>query len=174
MLGNGRDCVVKWGLRISSAIILAGVLSCVYWLALDRALPLIVYGGHVIRYDRLSDHSWVMVVRWRGELRRRCGGVSKRWLVNGFRLPLDDFPYPAEPESQPLGAFQWEVPVHVPAYFVTTGHSKGIYRVQLFHACNRLQELVFPIADELPDVAFDIPRQEPVLSSQTRRPPRTP
>jgi hypothetical protein len=168
-----RDCLVKWGLRICSAIILGGVLACVYWLALDRSLPLAVHGGEVIRYNRMPDHSWVMVVRWRGELRRRCGGLSRRWLVDGFRLPLDDFPFPAEPETQPLGPFQWEVPVHVPAYFVATGHNSGIYRVQFFHACNALQELIFPIYNDPPDVPFTIPHEEPVPPPHSARPPRT-
>jgi DsbC/DsbD-like thiol-disulfide interchange protein len=111
----------------------------------------------VIKYEHQPDNTWIFIVKWRGQLNRRCGGVSKRWLIDGFRLPLMDFPYPAELETQPLGDFSWEVPVHVPAYFVSTGHINGTYRARFMYSCNKLQEIVFPIIDEPTSVPFSIP-----------------
>lgn len=163
-----RDSCVKWGLRISSAAIISGLLFCAYWLVVDRSVPITVAGGEVKEYERQPDNSWILIIRWRGELHRRCGGVSKRWLIDGFRLPLDDFPYPGEMESQPLGDFTWEEPVHIPAYFVSTGHLSGTYRVKFFYACNRLQEVAFPIADEPPAIPFTIP----LNSDPSRRSPK--
>ena len=156
-----RDVVVKWGLRLSSAIILGCLAVVIYMLAIDRATPLVVHSGEVIEYDKQPDNSWIFVVRWHGEMKRKCGGVSKRWLVDGFRMPIPDFPYMAVEEAQPLGPFTWEVPVPVPSYFVTTGHQQGTYRAQFLHHCNALQELIFPIVVEPPPIPFVIPEETP-------------
>lgn len=153
-----RDLVVKWGLYILTSIILASLSVCLYWVVIDRKLPLDVLHGEVVLYQKQSDESWVFVVRWQGILKRRCGGISNRWIVDGFRIPLADIPYPAEAEPNELGKeFTWEVPVHVPAYFVSTGHRSGQYRARFLHHCNPLQERIFPIVDNPPSVPFDLP-----------------
>lgn len=152
-----RDSCIKWGFRLSSTAILISLSFCFYWLGVDRSLPITVTNGEVIKYEHQPDNSWIMIVRWRGQLNRRCGGISKRWLIDGFRLPLIDFPYPPEMESQQLGDFSWEVPIHVPAYYVSTGHTKGTYRARFMYSCNKLQEIVFPIIDEPMGVPFVIP-----------------
>jgi hypothetical protein len=153
-----RDSFVKWGLTLFTAIILAGLSVCVYWVLLDRKVPIDVHKGEVILYQKQIDDSWVFVVRWTGTLRRRCGGISNRWIVDGFRLSLVDIPYPAEAEPTQLNEeFTWEVPVHVPSYFVSTGHSSGQYRARFLYGCNPLQERMFPIVDTPPSVHFELP-----------------
>ena len=153
-----RDCLVKWGLTITTSIIMVSVGLCLYWVVIDRKLPIEVHRGEVILYQKQIDDSWVFVVRWTGTLRRRCGGISNRWIVDGFRLPLTDIPYPEEPEPAELDReFSWEVPVHVPSYFVSTGHDSGQYRARFLYACNPLQERIFPISDIPPSVSFKLP-----------------
>ncbi len=153
-----RDCFIKWGLVSLTTIILFGIGLCLYWLVIDREWPVEIKRGEVVLYQEQPDHSWVFIVRWTGVLKRRCGGMSKRWIVDGFRLPLSDMPYPAEAEPTKIGEeFSWEVPVQVPAYFVSTGHKGGQYRAIFFHACNPLQERVFPIQHEPPVVPFSLP-----------------
>jgi hypothetical protein len=153
-----RDSLVKWGLTVTTSIIMVSMGLCLYWVVVDRKLPIEVHRGEVILYQKQMDDSWVFVVRWTGTLRRRCGGISNRWIVDGFRLPLTDIPYPAEPEPAQLNkVFTWEVPVHVPAYFVSTGHDSGQYRARFLYACNPLQERIFPIADTPPAVSFKLP-----------------
>lgn len=164
-----RDLIVKWGLYVLSSVILFGLSICAYWIVIDRGLPVIVHHGEVVLYQKQLDDSWVFVVRWHGTLKRRCGGLSNRWIVDGFRLPLADIPYPAEAEPQEVGKdFTWEVPVHVPAYFVSTGHRSGQYRARFLHHCNPLQERIFPIVDNPPSVRFDLPLES--QPEQARKP----
>jgi hypothetical protein len=156
-----RDCFVKWALRFLTTVILTGLGVCVYWVLLDRKVPVEIQKGEVILYQEQSDHSWVFIVKWTGILHRRCGGISNRWIVDGFRLPLVDIPYPAEAEPTQIGeVFSWEVPVHVPAYFVSTGHVSGQYRARFLHACNPLQERIFPIISTPPTVPFALPMSD--------------
>lgn len=160
-----RDGVIKWGMTLATATILAGVVICLYWLALDRRIPIEVKKGEVVLYQQQQDYSWVFIVRWTGTLKRRCGGISKRWIVDGFRLPLVDVPYPAEAEPNRIGEdFSWEVPIHVPAYFVSTGHTSGLYRAIFFYACNPMQERIFPIVQEAPTVRFELPLDNPPMA----------
>jgi len=153
-----RDAFVKWGMTLSTASILAGLSVCIYWTVLDRRVPIDVLRGEVTLYQKQSDDSWVFVVRWYGILKRRCGGISNRWIVDGFRLPLADIPYPAETEPIELDKeFHWEVPVHVPSYYVSTGHISGRYRARFLYSCNPLQERIFPISYVPPAVEFTLP-----------------
>lgn len=153
-----RDAFIKWGMTLSTAVILAGLSICVYWTVLDRQVPIDVLRGEVTLYQKQPDESWVFVVRWHGILRRRCGGISNRWIIDGFRLPLPDIPYPAEMEPIELDKeFFWEVPVHIPSYFVSTGHVSGKYRARFMYSCNPLQERIFPISYVPPAVKFEIP-----------------
>lgn len=152
-----RDCVVKWGLRVMSTVILFIILLVFYWVVIDRWPPSTIEGGTVTSYQPQPDGSWVMFVRWRGERHRECNGYSKRWLSAGAYLPLEDIAYPPYDKATQMGPYEWEVPVNIPAYFASTGHIRGSYSIRILYACNPLQEYVFPIPVEPPPVPFSLP-----------------
>jgi hypothetical protein len=161
------DTVVSWGLSLFAGVIMAGLALVGYWVFLDRASPVTVHGGEVIRFDHQADDSWVMIVRWSGERHRQCWGNSKRWISGDFVLPLPDIPYPPDRPEQQLGEFSWEVPVHIPPYYVSTGHIRGQYSIRILYACNPIQEYIFPISVEPDPIEFTIPVDMPRRQLQT-------
>lgn len=153
-----RDSFVKWGIRAASAVILAGLALCAYWIVIDRSPPIEVHGGEVTRYQIQPDGGWIIFVRWSATRHRVCAGNSKRWIDGGAWLPLSDIPYPPiAGDDRPLGEFTWEVPVPVPVYFASTDHAKGAYRIEIEYACNPLQHYMFPIRIVPPPVPFELP-----------------
>lgn len=152
-----RDFFVKWAMRFLSSLVLGFILLVFYWIFLDREEPVVVHGGEVVKYEKQSDRSWIVFVKWKGERFRVCTGNSKRWIANTALLPLEDIPYPPDEERRPLGPYQWEVPLHIPAYFASTGHVTGTYRIRILYACNPIQEYMFPIVVDPPPVPFQIP-----------------
>lgn len=162
-----RDTFVSWGLKIGTAAILCGLSLVVYWLFLDRETPVTVHYGEVTRFEHQADDSWVMLVKWHGERHRQCWGNSKRWISGDFVLPLPDIPYPPDRPHQELGAFTWEVPIHIPPYYVSTGHVTGNYSIRIFYACNPIQQYVFPIVVEPEPIQFVIPTDMPMKRVQT-------
>lgn len=161
-----RDTFVKWGMRICTAVILAGLAVVFYWMAIDREIPVTVDYGEVIRFEHQSDDSWVMIVKWHGVRHRQCWGNSKRWISGDLFLPLPDIPYPPERPQQELGKFTWEVPIHIPPYYVSTGHVSGKYAIRIFYACNPIQEYLFPITVEPNPIPFVIPTDMPMKRLQ--------
>jgi hypothetical protein len=152
-----RENLIRWGFNVTSLIIV-GILGLVfYWLVIDRDAPVIIHDGKAINYERQPDGSWIFFVKRTGERKRSCSGLSKRWIANTALLPLEDIPYPPDAEDRPLGPYEWEVPVQVPAYYASTGHVKGTYRIRILYACNPLQEYFFPIVVEPPPVPFELP-----------------
>jgi hypothetical protein len=143
-----------------STAIMAMVLLCFYWIVIDRAVPVVVHGGQVLKYEKQPDGSWIVFVKWTGEQFRLCDGNSKRWLADTAILPLADIPYPPNESERPLGPYQWEVPLHIPSYFASTGHVRGTYRIQILYACNPLQQYVFPIVVNPPPVPFELPIEQ--------------
>jgi hypothetical protein len=152
-----RDTFIVWGMRIVSFILVLVFALIFYWLVIDRSKPVVVDHGEVARYEQMPDGSWVVFVKWFGERKRLCWGTSKRWLTGSALLPLEDIPYPPDHETKPIGPYEWEVPLHIPAYFARTGHIKGAYRIRIFYACNPLQEYLYPIVVEPPPVPFELP-----------------
>ena len=155
--GFERDFVVKWGLRGMSSLILAMILLTFYWVVLDRSPPSTIERGEVVSYQPQPDGSWVMFVRWYGQRHRECTGNSKRWVSAGAYLPLQDIAYPPSEDPFRPGPYEWEVPVHIPAYFTSTGHIRGAYSIRILYACNPIQEYIFPIPVEPPPVPFSLP-----------------
>jgi hypothetical protein len=162
-----RDAAVVWGFRITSAIIVGIFLLSSYWLVLDRSVPTKILYGEVIRYEPQADGAWLIIIRWHGERKRSCWGNSKRWITDnnpasiGLVLPLEDIAYPPDSDRPRDGKYEWEVPIHVPAYFATTGHIRGAYKIRILYACNPLQEYFFPIVVDPPPVSFELPVGEP-------------
>ena len=166
-----RPNFVSWIVYGTSFIILAFVALVFYWLVIDRSPPTNVKGGEVIYYERQPNGSWLIIIRWHGERIRSCWGNSKRWITDrtphslGLVMPLDDIAYPPDyPANQKVGLavpFEWEVPVMVPAYFATSGHIRGAYKIRILYACNPLQEYLFPIVVEPPAVPFELPEKAP-------------
>lgn len=169
-----RDTFILWGMRISSAIILAIFALGFYWLVLDRSQPVFVERGEVDKYERQEDGSWIVFVRWYGVRERACWGNSKRWLTGDavlpLVLPLQDIAYPPDIQDRPLGPYQWEVPLHIPAYFTRLGQTSGSYRIRILYSCNPLQEYLYPIVVEPPPVRFQLPLDTAPFPS---RPPST-
>ena len=157
-----RDSIVKWAMTVLAFIILGGIGLCFYWLVIDRAPPVTVSGGEIISYEQQPDKTWIITVRWHGDRHRKCYGNSKRWLANGYWLPLADIPYPPPSAEMETGRFTWEVPILVPAYYVSTGHITGKYAIRILYACNPLQEYLFPITVEPPAIPFLIPIDKPI------------
>lgn len=145
-----------WGVSLLSLAIVVPVLLCTYWLVFDRAPPITVSRGELAGYQKQPDGSYVVFVRWFGERHRDCPGVSRRWLADGALVPLPDIPYPPETHGPEAGPVQWEVPVEVPGYFVTTGHLKLAYRIRIDYACNPMQEIAWPIRVSPPPVPFEL------------------
>lgn len=161
-----RDSAFIWGMRAVSLVLLGSFALIFYWLVLDRSIPTNVLGGEVVRYERQSDGAWIVIVRWHGERKRSCWGNSKRWITDsnqgsiGLVLPLEDIAYPPDYDLPPSKSYVWEVPIHVPAYFESAGHTKGAYRIRILYSCNPLQEYLFPIVVEPPSVHFNLPVAE--------------
>jgi hypothetical protein len=160
-----RDAIVVWGVRILSFIIMAILALVFYWLVIDRSPPATIIGGEVLRYEQQPDGAWLLIIKWRGERHRSCWGNSKRWIADnnplsvGLVLPLEDIAYPPDSNihDRPLGPYEWEVPIHIPSYFATTGHTKGAYKIRILYSCNPLQQYIFPIVVEPPPVPFELP-----------------
>ena len=160
-----RDCFIKWGMTATTAVILVCLTICLYWVAIDREKPIEGLKGDVVLSQQQIDLSWVVVVRWTATLKRRCPGVSKRWIYGYFRIPLTDIPFPAEEKSNEIGSeITWQVPVHVPSYFSSTGVSSGDYRAVFLYACNPMQERIFPITYEAPIIKLDLPVSDPPVA----------
>lgn len=153
-----------WGASILTAAILVPVTLCLYWLVLDRAPPITVHYGEITGYERRQNGDYVIFVRWHGQRHRACHGVSRRWLVDGARVPLADIPYPPEDPRPVDTPVSWEVTVDVPGYFLTTGHVKLAYRIRIDYACNPIQELAFPIQVAPPPVPFELMPDGRILS----------
>lgn len=153
-----RETFVKWAMRFFATVILLGFLISFYWLVIDRGKPVDVERGEVVSYQQQVDGAWIMFVRWYGVRNRSCWGNSKRWIVaGGAILPLEDVAYPPDPEERPHGPHEWEVPIYIPQYFITSGHLSGSYSIRILYACNPLQEQMFPIVVEPPPVQFSLP-----------------
>jgi hypothetical protein len=161
------DTIVSRGLTVFAGIILCGLLLVAYWIFLDRTAPVTVKGGEVLRFEHQADDSWVMIIRWYGDRHRKCWGNSKRWISGDFVLPLPDIPYPPDRPDQELGPFSWEVPVHIPPYYVSTGHVQGQYSIRILYACNPIQEYIFPIPVEPDPIRFVIPTDMPRKEMQS-------
>lgn len=155
------DNFVKWGLIACTSVILAGIMLCLYWVLLDRGKPVTVTHGEVVGFEHQSNDSWVMIIKWYGERHRQCWGNSKRWISGDFVLPLPDIPYPPDRPDQEIGPFTWEVPIEIPAYYVSTGHTTGQYSIRISYACNPMQEYLFPIVIIPEPVKFTIPVDMP-------------
>lgn len=153
------ETFISCGLKITSLIIFLGLMLCFYWLVLDREPAVVVESGRAVAYERQADGSYLTWVHWKGTRYRQCTGTSKRWLVgeNGIILPLEEIPYPPEVRTRPLGPYEWEVPIRVPQYYITSGHTSGEYRIRILYACNPLQEIVWPIVEEPDPVPFELP-----------------
>jgi hypothetical protein len=156
------DSVVKWGLIACTSTILSGLMLCVYWLLIDRSAPVTVHYGEVVRFEHQANDSWVMIIRWHGDRHRKCWGNSKRWISGDFVLPLPDIPYPPDRPDQEIGRFTWEVPIEIPSYYVSTGHTTGQYSIRIAYACNPLQEYLFPVIVTPKPVEFEIPTDMPM------------
>jgi hypothetical protein len=175
---TAKDSVVAWTMSSLMLVILLILGLCFYWLVIDRAPPVDVHGGEVLRYERQRDDSWIIIVRWNGNRHRNCFGNSKRWIsANGFWLPLMDIPYPPPSEGDvDIGEFSWEVPVLVPSYYVSTGHDHGNYSIRILYSCNPLQEYLFPIIVEPKPISFRIPietQNDPTSPADPGPPTRT-
>lgn len=157
-----RDTFVSWGLKICTATILCGLAVVFYWMVIDRSAPVTVKFGEVTGFEHQPDDSWVMLVKWHGERHRTCWGTSKRWISGDFVLPLPDIPYPPEWSERELGPFTWEVPIQIPSYYVSTGHTEGKYSIRIFYSCNPLQQVFLPIVVEPEPVHFSIPKDMPM------------
>jgi hypothetical protein len=163
-----RDAFVVWGLRILSFIIMAIMVLVFYWLVIDRSPPTTVFRGEVLRYEPQPDGGWILIIKWHGERHRLCWGNSKRWIADnnplsiGLVLPLEDIAYPPDLHVGQLGHYEWEVPIHIPPYFASTGHTKGAYKIRILYSCNPLQQYMFPIVVEPPPVPFELPNGGPV------------
>jgi hypothetical protein len=156
------DGLVRWGLTLFTAIILSGLMLCVYWVLIDRSAPVTVHYGEVVRFEHQANDSWVMIIRWHGERHRQCWGNSNRWISGDFVLPLPDIPYPPDRPDQQIGPFTWEVPIEIPSYYVSTGHTTGQYAIRIEYSCNPLQEYLFPIIVTPNPVKFVIPTDMPM------------
>lgn len=161
------DAFVSWGLRIGTVAILSGLSILAYWVFIDRMIPVTVHHGEVTGFEHQPDDSWIMLVKWHGVRHRQCWGLSKRWISGDFVLPLPDIPYPPDRPAQQLGPFTWEVPIHIPPYYVSTGHAQGQYSIRIFYACNPMQRLIFPIVVEPDPIKFVIPTDMPMKRVQT-------
>ncbi len=162
-----RDLLVEWGMKICTAAILGGLSLVSYWMFIDRSDPVTVHYGEVLNFERQADDSWIIIIKWHGERHRQCWGNSKRWISGGFVLPLPDIPYPPDRPEQKLGEFEWEVPVMIPSYYVSTGHHTGQYAIRIFYSCNPIQDYVFPIVIEPPPIPFSLPLDMPRKQLQT-------
>lgn len=169
-----RDDFIKWGMMFCTGVILFGLLLCLYWLLVDRSVPVTVHRGEVIRFEHQTDDSWIMIIKWHGDRHRQCWGNSKRWISGDFVLPLPDIPYPPDRPDQELGPFTWEVPIVIPPYYVSTGHITGNYAIRIMYACNPIQEYLFPIIIEPPPIPFSIPIDMPRKPPLSRPQPKAP
>lgn len=162
-----RDSFIKWGLFACTGVILGGLMLCLYWIILDRAEPVTVKYGEVVRFEHQANDSWIIIIRWHGERHRKCWGNSKRWVAGDFVLPLPDIPYPPDRPHQELGPFTWEVPIEIPSYYVSTGHKTGQYSIRIDYACNPMQEYLFPIVVTPEPIQFEIPIDMPMKQVRT-------
>lgn len=153
------ETFVSWGFKLGSLVMVAVLLLCFYWLVIDRSPAVVVDQGRAVAYEQQPDGSFLTWVHWKGTRYRSCSGTSKRWLVgeSGIILPLAEIPYPPDPKDRPIGPYEWEVPIHIPAYYISSGHTKGEYRIRILYACNPLQEIMWPIVEEPDPVPFELP-----------------